>query len=44
MTTTPEDPRLNKGKSSKNFAIYAIAAVAVIYILVRIFLYLKAGE
>ncbi len=44
MTTTPEDPRLNKGRSSKNFAIYAIAAVAVIYILVRIFLYLKAGE
>ncbi len=44
MTNTPEDPRLNKGRSSKNFAIYAIAAVAVIYILVRIFLYLKAGE
>ena len=44
MTDAPKDPRFQGRKSSKNFAIYAIAAVAVIYILVRIFLYLKAGE
>jgi hypothetical protein len=43
-----EDNNLNSpkvsGKSKANYALYAIAAVGVLYIIVRILLHLKYAE